>query len=1266
MRLPNLSLSTKIAGLSGIILLLMASSFVYLVTEVSKGSAVIAGQHHLVQAQLDLVDQQQALIAQQTDDAAEQSALAAEQKRLSEEQSRLSATQRAAIDAQVRALLHYEGLLDARRLFLTTRLWLTDYALTWRGDSAENAQRAARALDEQLELLQGVDQAEVAALDEIREEVASYDEQVVLATAAFLGGARDEGVRLLISSRVHGDRVQGELERLTEAAEQAVIRGGNATRDASRDVAEAARALGNSAAAVREAAERSSAAGAEVERSGEEIKSTGARVRNAGFEVIANNDNVHAMSVALLCAVVLAGTVLTAVLTRAIVTPLRRQVAAMRAIAERRVGLEHRLEVPGDDEIGQLASTFNAMLDTLRDTTVSRGLLDDIVQSMNETLVVVDERGVVCSANRALLALLGMEEASVVGHPYKHLLGDPWIQSLVIDRAESGSVRDLETTYVTGDGAEIAVSLSAARLGLAGDGAGRFVCVAQDIRARKGTEAALRESESRFRNFAESASDFYWELDADLRFSHLSKRFEEVTGMREADFIGKSRREIGNPGLEEEVWEAHLALLEERRPFRNFVHPRLRPDGTVIWLSIHGKPLFDDDGTFLGYRGATTDVTELERARRELIEAKEQAEGAARAKSEFLANMSHEIRTPMNGVLGMLELLAASRLDREQREQVDVAARSGAALLSLLDDVLDLSKIEAGKLEIEQVAIDLCEVVEDVCGLFAETAQAKGLEIVADVEPGFPTVLGDPTRLRQVLTNLASNAVKFTAAGEVVVTLRAADGRARLEVRDTGIGIEPAALERVFDVFTQADGSTTRRYGGTGLGLAICRQLVERMGGEIGASSEPGRGSRFWFEVPLLEVRDAEPAATLSLEEVEVAVIDRSASVSACLAEHLAALGARVQHHGEARGALEAIESATRAGCAPRIVFLDAAFVATGEITPARLGGVGVEPETVVQLATAAGTRGEWRGPELRKPVRRAQLEQVARAVLGLAQPIEAEERDEEAVARAGRPARVLLVEDNAVNRLVARGQLAELGHTVRLAADGVEALEALAEEHFDLILMDCQMPVLDGYETAERIRASRAPYADVPIIALTANAMAGDAERCLEAGMSDYLAKPVKVDELGEKLARWLGADPVGGASVATIEDAAGRTADGTPAPATDGEPAVDAEVLAELGEVLGDGLDEVVETYLEDAPEQVASLLQAARQDDAEAMARVSHALKSSSGNLGAMRLCGLCAELERRCREGSLADPRADAGRICEEFDRVRADLGRRLAA
>ena len=763
----------------------------------------------------------------------------------------------------------------------------------------------------------------------------------------------------------------------------------------------------------------------------------------------------------------------------------------------------------------------------------------------------------------------------------------------------------------------------------------------------------LANSNARMAAILDNIPDLAWVKDANGRFVAVNRALAAAKGFSEpSQMIGKSDREVHPPDLAR-TYLADDAEVMATSGFKRIEERHVNADGSDTVVETIKTVLHDGDGHVAGTVGIARDITARRQGDADR-EARRVAEAANEAKSEFLANMSHEIRTPMNAILGMAYLALQSGLDSQQTNYVQKIHGAAASLLGIINDILDFSKIEAGKLDIEVISFNLADVMDGLGNLVGMNAEEKGLELVFAQPPHLPTTLvGDPSRLRQVLLNLGYNAVKFTERGEVVIAIEVTQRQAdsvdlRFEVRDTGIGMTSEERQRLFQPFTQGDSSTSRRYGGTGLGLSISRHLVRMMGGEIDVESNIGVGSRFHFELRFGLSPESEALSSprsQGLRGSRALVVDDNACAREVLVGMCAALGLHADSAADGRDALRQVELADATDLPYDLILLDWKMPGLDGVECVKLLGQRQNrrhPTPAVMMVTALSRddvrkRLEERklavGALLIKPVTPSALLDACSQVLGLAvsHATRASVRDQALLGNQARlrGARILLVEDNAINQEIALAVLRPTGIEVSVACDGQEALTMLERGRFDGVLMDCQMPVMDGYAATRALR-KRPQWHELPVIAMTANALVGDRDKVLAAGMNDHVAKPIDVEELFATLARWI-----------------------RPAVAEPKEPSR----LADIRPMQESGIDRVAgvaammgdeATYLRllrmfrdqeaDFPERFRAAQAAGRLSVAQ---RMAHDLKSASGTLAAGAVHRAAAALERACVEGVDAD-------------------------
>jgi PAS domain S-box-containing protein len=870
-----------------------------------------------------------------------------------------------------------------------------------------------------------------------------------------------------------------------------------------------------------------------------------------------------------------------------------------------------------------------------------------VLDATSDYVATSDAEGRFLSINRAGRAMLGIApdedvRSMTVLSTYPSRLRAQLMRDQFPSAMKEGSWSG-ETHFLHRNGHEIPVSLVGMVHRSSGGGVEFLSAVARDISEHVKVLDAIRDSEERFRQLAENIPEVFFVSAADLsRIFYVSPAYENIWGQHVQELYDDARAFL-RPVHPDDVGRLTEAIGRVQAGEIQTLEFRLvHPDGSIRWVLDRVVPVRNPQGDVYRIVGVARDFTEHVAARETERTARVDAEMTAEAKSAFLANMSHEIRTPMSGILGMVELLRDTELTPEQRRSLDVINASGDALLAVLNDVLDLSKIEAGQLSLESIPFDLSSVVDATVRVLAARAFERGLELVCDVQSDVPRhVRGDPSRLRQVLTNLLGNAIKFTHHGEVVLSVRLARGtpeEAAVEfaVRDTGIGISPEQIDRVFEPFGQADASTTRKYGGTGLGLSISRRLVGMMGGDISAESEVERGSTFRFEL-LFPIEVEVPALHLArrnvgLKGVRALVVDDNPTNRHLLQRMLSQAGADLGEASDVDKALEALRQGRREGNPYQLLVSDVQMPGGDGFDLARIVRDDSElAGLAIMLLTSGGQRGDGArcrefgvSAYLLKPVSRVDLLESATAVMdesrqaaGSQPPLVTRHLIEE----TRRALSILLAEDNPVNQEVATAMLRKRGHRVDVAHNGREAVDAVRRGGYDVVLMDLQMPVLDGVGATHEIR--RLPDGGaLPIIALTANVMAGERERCLAAGMDDYLGKPFKAHELFGAVEGWrvppAAEERVQPDRVSPVDLAGFRSA------------------LREGG--VEEALDDIITQFINDAPGRLAALEEAAATEDANAIARAAHAFKSAAGTIRAISLEEALRQTEAAGKSGN----------------------------
>ncbi len=765
------------------------------------------------------------------------------------------------------------------------------------------------------------------------------------------------------------------------------------------------------------------------------------------------------------------------------------------------------------------------------------------------------------------------------------------------------------------------------------------------------TQHALVSEKAHIDNIIASVSQMIFVLSNDYRIQRANPCAYLTLGYDRAELVGQHIQSI--------FISPYKGLTSAN--YEDVLRAKL---GWEFPAMVSVAPLLNTEKHVTGYVLIAIDITQRKQEEVELLTAKNQAEAAAEAKAAFLATMSHEIRTPMNGVIGMTTILLNTTLSEDQQRYVEILRSSGKSLLSIINDILDFSKIESGKLEMEVLDFNLGTTIEETLDLLSEKAAAKQLELTSYVFADVPTLLrGDASRLRQILLNLVGNAIKFTPAGEVSIrVLRMKETtdtvELRIQVADTGIGIPYHAQAKLFQPFNQADTSTTRKYGGTGLGLAISQQIVRLMGGTINLESTPGKGSIFWFTVPLnkqTKNTDAEVESPTGLEGIRICCVDDHETNRTLLMHYCVQWGMDTTVVGSPKEALECIRSAAASGTPYDVAILDQAMPEMDGLALSQtITSDPSIPDIKLILLTSLGQSQSIEdvhevgfAASLTKPLHKAQLltclkHLIHPSALGSVQGLTISHNPPTTKQGPPRSASLLVVDDHSVNQQLAQMMLEQMGHRVNVVGDGQEALDALEQQSYDVVFMDCQMPEMDGFTATREIRRREGEGRHTPIIAMTANAMTGDRERCLEAGMDDYVSKPINIERLQEALERQF-------STIAPVEET--NTTPSSHKVPSDQEPngsdinRIDPAVLDEWQILSGSGypafLKKIVGQFVKDSTTCVSQIQEAVASRDIDALVAATHGLKGISSNMGARKLQTRSAEWEERARQNLIED-------------------------
>ena len=990
-----------------------------------------------------------------------------------------------------------------------------------------------------------------------------------------------------------------------------------------------------------------------------------------------NKDIEHIQKVEVIILSIIALIILISVFWQGIL--IRNPLLALTSAITKLASGEFNIALPKarKDELGKLCNAFQVMQKELQNAieTAQKNEAHHraVINTIGDAVITIDTQGLIQSFNPAAEHIFGYDTVEVLGKNIKMLMPDSVAKhhDQYLSKYKNSQVshiigKTIEVEAKKQNGELFFIDLTVTEMNLEDETL--FCGVIRDISQQKRDESALRLAATAF-----NTHEGILITDHNKKIIKVNPAFTEITGYNEEEVVGLDPKILASGRHDDDFYKNIWQTLELKNHWAGELWNK-RKDGEIYpeWLAI--TAVRNEHNEVTHYVGNFLDVSEqktqqllLKQKATELEQAKNTAEAATQAKSDFLATMSHEIRTPMNGVLGMTQILAGTELTQQQHEYLDTIEKSGELLLNIINDILDFSKIEADKMTLESIPFNMEELSYGVMQMLSVNANKKGVETIFHYAPDCPqNFLGDASRIRQIIVNFIGNAIKFTSKGHVLLDVSCSQcdkdyATVMIKVTDSGIGLSKEQQDKLFNAFTQADGSTTRKYGGTGLGLAIAKKLVDLMKGNIGVDSHTGEGSTFWFEISLPITQQAAPLPLADLNGSHALIVDDNPLNIQLLSEQLDTFGMTFDTCLSAKEALEKLNSS--AETLYQIIILDYMMPETnGEMLAKQIRSLSAYKQTPMVLLSSNAHHGDANyyknagfNAFLTKPVRNATLCRTLEGVLGLNQQgiqdrflnqYSVNESHKKSCKDIKLSAHILLAEDDVTNQQVAAGILAQIGVSVDIANNGLEVLEMLEQKSYDLILMDCRMPKMDGFEASRKLRQQER-FNHLPIIALTANVSETDKQHCLNAGMDDFLGKPFKLNDIALMLEKFLQQDSDSINTVDTTNDA-------------NHQQAINPQRLQELKQTMGDFFQELAPGYIQDMDKKMEEIRQLLLDKNTKELHLLSHSIKGSSSNIGAMALSAIAKKMEAQAQNNLLDDLPTSIEQLIVEYKHVKKEL------